>query len=429
MKHTVEKITPSHVKLTVEVEQPLWKESQEKSFTKLSAKVSVPGFRPGKAPKEMLRERIPTDDIWNDAIEAILSPVFAQALTEEKLAPYFRPQVNITKVSPDELTIVYDVILVPSVKLGTYKGLAEKKEAPSVTDEEIKDAIDKLLKNQATLVLVDRPAQLGDTVDLDFDGYLPDEKGELKAFDGGKADNYSLELGSHSFIPGFEEAVVGLKAGDKKDIKVTFPKEYVKELAGKEATFKILVHEVKEKKVPELNEETIKNLHIKDVTTLEQLQDYEKKALLEEKVRAAEDRYYQGLVNQIVKASEVVVDEEIIKAQAAEYEDNLKKRVEQQGLTFEQYLEATGTKEEDLKAKLAAQAKDEIANFFVLHEIQVAEKLALTDEDVEKEIARMAETYKLKVEDVKGYLKDNMDNFRSNLQEKKIHDYIISVSK
>lgn len=429
MKHTVEKISESHVKVTVDVDAALWKDDQAKSFKKLSAKVSVPGFRPGKAPEALLKEHVSESDIWDDAIQGLLTPVFADVLREEKLQPYFRPNVSVSKISGDELQIVFEIILVPSVKLGEYKGLSEKKEAPSVTDKEVAEAIDKLLQGSATLALVDRAAALGDTVTLDFEGFLADEKGTLVPFDGGKADNYALELGSHSFVPGFEEALVGLKAGDSKEIKVTFPTNYVKDLAGKEATFKVLIHEVKEKKVPALSDEAVKGLHIEGAETIDALKEHEKKELLESKVRDSEKKYYDAIVAKIVKGAKITVDPEVIKAGAAQLEDNLKKRLEQQGLSIEQYQQITGETPEAMKAKFATQAEDEIKEFAVLSEVAVAEKIEVSDADVEAEIAKMAEEYKMKVEDVKGYLAKNMDGFRSNLLDKKIHDFIVSVSK
>jgi len=429
MKHTVEKVSESHVKVTVDVDASLWKEGQEKSFKKLSGKVSIPGFRPGKAPEQMLRERIPQSDIWDDAIQGLLSPVFADVLTEEKLTPYFRPNVSVTKVSPEELALSFDIILIPSVKLGEYKGLSAKKEAPAVTEEEVDESINKLLAGNATLALVDREAKLGDTVTLDFEGFIADDKGTLAPFEGGKADNYALELGSHSFVPGFEEALVGLKVNDAKDIKVTFPENYVKELAGKEATFKILIHEIKEKKIPALNEESIKELKIDGVTSIEQLREHEKTALLTGKVREAENKYYQAIVNKIIANSTISIDPEVIKGGEAQLEENLKKKLEQQGLTLEQYFQITGETPDGAKAKFAEQAATEIKEFAVLSEVATAEKITVSDADVEAEIARMAEQYKLTVEDVKKYLGQNMDNFRNGLQDKKVHDFILSVSK
>jgi trigger factor len=383
MKHTVEKLSPSQVKVAVEVDAPIWENAQAKAFDKVSQKVSVPGFRPGKAPKELLKEKVNQEAVFNEAIEQVLSPVYAEVLSEEKINPFFRPEVAITKMSDAELEIVYTITLIPEVTLGAYKGLKATKEAPSVTDAEVQTAIDNLLKGNASLVLVDRAAKLGDTVTLDFDGYTADAKGALTPFDGGKADNYALELGSHQFIPGFEEAVVGLKSGDKKDIKVTFPTNYVKELAGQEATFKILIHEVKEKQVPALTDAAVKELNIKDVDTVAKLQDYEKATLLKDKVQKAEDAYYNAILGQIVGASTFVIDPAIIANEAASMEDNLKKQVEQQGLTFDQYLQVTGGKEEDLKKTYLAEAEKNLKAFLASNKIAEAEKLAVTDADVD----------------------------------------------
>jgi trigger factor len=429
MKHTVEKVSPSQVKLAVSVDQPVWKAAQEKAFNKVAAKVSVPGFRPGKAPKELVKEKVNPEAVYNEALEEVMTPVYSQVITEEKITPFFRPSVNVTKLSPDELEIVYTVTLFPSAKLGEYKGLKATKEAPSVTDAEVADAITKLLQGNASLAVVDRAAKMGDTVVLDFDGYLPDEKGALKPFEGGKADNYSLELGSHQFVPGFEEAVVGLKSGEKKDIKVTFPANYVKDLAGKEATFKITIHEIKEKQIPALNDEAAKDLAIKDVDTVEKLKAHEKETLLADKVSKAEEKYYADIMAQIVKGTTYVIDDEIIVNEAANMEENLKKQVEQQGLTFEQYLEITGSKEDDLKKTYHEQAEKNIKEFLATEEIAKAEKILVEDKDVDAEIKKIADQYKMKEEEVRNILAKNMDQWKENLRQKKIHDFVISISK
>jgi trigger factor len=264
---------------------------------------------------------------------------------------------------------------------------------------------------------------------LDFDGYLPDETGALKAFEGGKADNYALELGSHQFVPGFEEGVVGMKSGDKKDLKVTFPTNYVKELAGKEATFKVTVHEVKEKQIPSLDDAAVKELNIADVDTVAKLQAHEKEALLKSKVDSEENKYYQAIVDQIVANSTYVIDDEIIANEAANLEENMKKQVEQQGLTFEQYLEITGNKEEDLKKTYKEQAAKNIKEFLALEEVAKAEKLSASDDDVNAEIKKIAEQYKMKEEEVRNVLAKNMEQWKDNLRQKKIHDFILSVSK
>ncbi len=428
MKHTVEKLSPSQVKIVVDVDLPVWKAAQAKAFDKVSQKVSVPGFRPGKAPKELLKEKVNQEAVYNEAIDQVLSPVYAEVIGEEKITPFFRPEISITKMSDSELEVVYAITLIPEVTLGAYKGLKATKEAPAVTDGEVKDAIDKLLKGDASLALVDRAAQLGDTVTLDFDGYIADATGALKAFDGGKADNYALELGSHQFIPGFEEAVVGLKSGDKKDIKVAFPTNYVKELAGKEATFKILVHEVKEKQIPTLTDAAVKDLNVKDVDTIAKLQDYEKAALLKDKIQKADDAYYSAILDQIVAASTFVIDPAIIANEAASMEDNLKKQVEQQGLTFDQYLQITGGKEEDLKKTYLTEAEKNVKAFLATTKIAEAEKLAISDADVDAEIKKIADQYKMKEEEVRNILAKNLEDWKNNLLQKKIHDFIVAVN-
>jgi trigger factor len=429
MQHTIEKISESQEKLVVEVDQKVWKDAQAKAFQKVAAKVSIPGFRPGKAPKEMVEKAINQEAVYNEAVEAVLTPVYSEVLQEEKIVPFFRPSVNVTKMSPDALELVYTIVLFPSAKLGEYKGLKATKVAPSVTDAEIADSINKLLQGNASLALVEREAKLGDTVVLDFDGYLPDETGALKAFEGGKADNYALELGSHQFVPGFEEGVVGMKSGDKKDLKVTFPTNYVKELAGKEATFKVTVHEVKEKQIPALDDAAVKELHIADVDTVAKLQAHEKESLLKSKVETEENKYYQAIVDQIVAKTTYVIDDEIIANEAANLEENMKKQVEQQGLTFEQYLEITGAKEEDLKKTYREQAAKNIKEFLALEEIAKAEKLSVSDDDVNAEIKKIAEQYKMKEEEVRNVLAKNMEQWKDNLRQKKIHDFILSVSK
>lgn len=429
MQHTIEKISDSQEKLIVEVDEKVWKDAQAKAFQKVAARVSIPGFRPGKAPKEMVEKAINQEAVYNEAIEAVLTPVYSDVLNEEKITPFFRPSVNVTKMSPDQLEIVYTIVLFPSAKLGEYKGLKAEKVAPSVSDAEVTDSINKLLEGNASLALVEREAKLGDTVVLDFDGFLPDEKGALKAFEGGKADNYTLELGSHQFVPGFEEGVVGMKSGDKKDLKVTFPTNYVKELAGKEATFKVTLHEVKEKQIPSLSDDAVKELHIADVDTIAKLQAHEKEALLKGKVESEENKYYQAIIDQIVANTTYVIDPEIIANEAANLEENLKKQVEQQGLTFEQYLEITGSKEDDLKKTYSAQAEKNIKEFLILEEIAKAEKISVSDDDVNAEIKKIADQYKMKEDEVRNVLAKNMEQWKDNLRQKKIHDFILSVSK
>ncbi len=292
----------------------------------------------------------------------------------------------------------------------------------------MEDAIEKLLKGNAELVLSDKPAKMGDTLNIDFEGFMADENGALKAFDGGKANNYSLELGSHQFIPGFEEELVGTKSEEKKSFKVTFPTNYVKELAGKEATFNVTVHEVKEKIIPELNDDSVKELCIKDVATVDALKEHEKTTILKQKLAQSENKYYNDLLAKIVENSTFVIDPSIIAGEAHQMQENLKKQVEQNGLTFEQYLDITGTKADDLAKTYMTEAEKNIKNFLAVNKIAEAEKIDVTDADVDAEIEKMAAEYKMEAKQVRSILEKNMDDYKNNLRSKKIREWIIENS-
>ena len=428
MKHTIEQITPSRVKVTVDLEKEVWVEAQEKAFNKVSAKVSVPGFRPGKAPKNLLKERVNQEAVYNEAIDSVLNPTFAELIKETKVRPFFRPEVAVTKLSDTELQLAYTIITVPSAKLGTYKGLKAERPADVVTDAEVEAAVARRFESNAELVLVEREAKMGDTVTIDFNGFLPDENGNLKPFEGGKADNYTLVLGSHSFIPGFEEEVAGMKKDETKSFKVTFPTNYVKELAGKEAQFTVTLHEVKEKKIPVADDAAVKELGIKEVNTIAELKEFEKKRLLEAKVRDSEERFYNAIIGQIVEGSTFTLDQDIIANEAAQSENNLKKQIEQNGLTFEQYLEITGGKIEDLRATFMKQAEASLKGYIVLNAIGEAEDLFIKDADVDAEVKAMAEQYKMKEEEIRGFINRDLDGFKNNLFQKKVRAWILANS-
>ena len=228
MKQTLKQLEDCKVELTVEVDSAIWEDAQKHSFSKLAANVNIPGFRKGHAPEAMLKGKVDPSRVMENAINDVLNTVYAQAITEAKVRPFMRPMVDIVKVDEKDLTVKFVIVTAPEVKLGEYKGLHAEKEVPSVNEEEVSAAIAKRLEAAADLVLVERKAKKGDTVTLDFKGYI-----DGVPFDGGEAENYSLELGSNSFVPGFEDALVGVKAGQEKDVNITFPEQYVAELAGK----------------------------------------------------------------------------------------------------------------------------------------------------------------------------------------------------
>ena len=401
-----------------------WKNAQEKAFHKLATKVKVDGFRPGKYPESMLRGKIDPNKIFDEAINQILPLLYGKAIREADVQPYGQPAITVTKLSDEELEVEFTVSVMPSVKLGEYKGLTAKKEAPSVSDKEVEERIQNQLKGAATLEVVDREAKMGDTVVIDFEGYV-----DGKAFEGGKADNYALELGSHSFVPGFEEALVGVKTGEKKDVRITFPENYVKELASKDALFKCKVHEIKERKIPELNDEAVKDLGIAGVETVEALKEKNKADILAAKVNDAERAYFSAILDQIVAGAKIEIADEIVAGEAKEQEENMKKRIESQGLNFEQYLEITGEKIEDFRKKLADDCRKNLTEFFVLQTIGRNEKLTATDEDVDAEIAKMAENYKMKPEEIKKAIEPQLDQLKSNITNRKIQEFILANNK
>ena len=421
MKNTVKEIATCKVEATVEVDKDFWVDTQNKAFKKLSSSIVIKGFRPGKAPEKMLRERVEEGRILQGAVEMILQPAYAQLLQAEKINPFERPDVEVTKLSKDEVTLKFTIVTAPKVTLGAYKDLHAEKEAPSVSDEEVSHEIEHRLERAAMLEKVDREARLGDTVTLDFEGFI-----DGVPFDGGKADNYELELGSKSFVPGFEEALVGAKEGEEKEVKIVFPEQYVAELAGKPATFQCKIKAVKEKKIPSLDDEAVKDMGIKDVETVDKLREYEKEEILKRKLNDAERAYYEAIVNQIVEGSKVEMADEVIAHEASHSVENLKKQVEQNGLSFEQYLQIVGKKEEDLLAEAKVDAEKNIRRYLCLMELGAKEKLLVTSAELDVEIAKMADQYKMTVEDVRKALGNNLEGFRENLQNKKIQDFILA---
>ena len=420
MKTNIKTLEPGKVRIEVDVDSKNWKDAQEKAFKKLAAKVSVPGFRPGKAPEAMLRARVDGSRILNQALEDILSPTYSAAVVENKLRPMYQPSVDVTKVSDTDLSLAFEVILVPEVTLGEYKGLHAEKKAVEVTDADVSAAIQKRLEGNADLVVVERPAKLGDTVTLDFEGFV-----DGVPFDGGKANDYSLELGSNSFVPGFEDALVGVSAGEEKDVNITFPEQYVAELAGKPATFKCLVHAVKEKAIPTLSDEAVKDLGLADVETVEALTEYEKKNLLAQKENEAQRDYYTALVQQIIDGSSVVISPAIVDAEVKQQEENTRHQVESNGLTFQQYLEITGQTVEQLREQIRGGAEANLKSYLVMEELSIKEKLLVSDAELDVEIAKLADQYKMKPEDVKKAL-GNLEAYRDNLRQKKLQDFILA---
>ena len=424
MKTNLTKLAPSKFQVDVEVDEKTWADAQAKAFKKVASKISIPGFRPGKAPEAMLRAHVDPNRVINQALDIVLPQAYEFGIRENKLRPQRQPEVNITKVEEKEIGLRFTVVVFPTVTLGAYTGLEAERKVASVDEKEVEESIKKLLENNADLVVTEEPAKLGDTVVLDFEGSI-----DGVPFEGGKADNHSLELGSNSFIPGFEDALVGVKAGESRDVKVTFPTQYVAELAGKDAVFACTVHEVKQKVVPALTDEAVVDLAIENVKTVDELKAHQKEELLKQKADQFEREHYQAIFDQIVAASSVEIADEILDEEAAREEENTKKQVESNGLTFQQYLDVLGKKEEDLKAELRENVTKSLSAYLVGEEISIKEKLLVSDAELDVELAKVAEQYKVPVEQIRSVYGSNIESFRETLRQKKLQDFLIANNK
>ena len=421
MERKVTKLEHSHTEVLVTVDEKTWKAAQEKAFNKLAANVTIDGFRKGKAPANLVRSKVDPMKVMDEAINSLLPDLYGEILREEKVQPVARPQVDITKLSDTELEVKFVIVTAPEVKLGQYKGLEIGKEEVKVTAKEVDAAIEQLLKNSASLVVKEDAAKLGDTVVMDFVGTI-----DGVAFDGGSAQNHELELGSGQFIPGFEDQLVGHKAGEHVDVKVTFPENYTPELKGKETLFACDIHEVKEKKLPALDEAFIKELGIPGVENEEQLKANKKAELLSNKENQARRDYIGKVLDAIAKNSKIDLPNEIIEDQVASRKQDMENRMKQSGLNLETYLQVLGQTEEQFSEQLRKDAERDIVNFFITDEIAKVENIVIDDAALELEYAKIADQYKMKLEDVKKALAAQEDQFRNNVKMQQIDNLLFN---
>ncbi len=421
MERKLTKLEHSHTEVLVTVDEKTWKDAQAKALEKACANVKVDGFRPGKAPLELAKKKVDQMKVLDDAINSLLPVMYREIVEQDGVKPYARPSVDVTKLSDTELEVKFLITTAPEVKLGAYKGLKVGHGDTKVSDADVDSAIASLLANNASLVLKEGEAKEGDTVVMDFLGKI-----DGVPFDGGAGQNYELELGSHSFIPGFEEQLVGHKAGEHVDVNVTFPENYVENLKGKAAVFECDIHEVKEKKLPELNDEFVKELKIQGVETVEQLKE-NKRAEVQRNKEQEERRNYVGkLLDEIVKGSELDIAEEIINSQIESRKEDMEKRMAQSGLNLKQYLEIIGQTEEQFNEQLKKDCQADVAKFVIIEEIGKAEKFEVNESDVEFELAKLADQYNMKLEDVRKAIANQLDQFKNEILSKRIEDFLVN---
>ena len=393
-----EKVEKSQVALTIEVGAPEFEAAIEKAYQKMRKKINVQGFRPGKAPRKIIEGMYGVEVFFEEAINIAFPDAYEAAVKEQDLRVVGYPEVEMVgECTRDGFTFKATVPVYPEVTLGQYKGLSAEKDEVKVMAADVNERLKELTDRNTRLVSVDRAAKEGDTAVIDFEGFL-----DGKPFDGGKGENHSLELGSHSFVPGFEEQVVGMKVGEEKDIDITFPEDYHADLAGKAVVFKVKVNEVKEKEVPALDDEFAKD--VSEFDTLKDLKADLKKKITEERQKAADQAFEDALMEQVAANITAEIPDAMVEGQARQYLDNFKMQIAQQGIPYDQYMKMTGMDEakllEDAKEPALRQVRLDLALAAIIKE----ENLEATDEEAEEELKKMAEQYNMDLDTVKKYL-------------------------
>lgn len=375
--------------IKVEITGKDWEKKLDETFKKIIKKVKIDGFRPGKAPRNIYEQKYGKQSIVVEAVDSCMNEAYVKALKEFKGEPIMQPTVGIEKADETGVTYVFTFTTKPEIKINKYTNLGVKKDSVKVTKKDVDAEIEKMRKEYADLTVKDGKAENGDTVIIDFEGFDGD-----KAFEGGKAENYALELGSNSFIPGFEEALVGVKKGDKKDVNVTFPKDYhAEELKGKPVVFKVLVHEVKTKVYPELNEDFFLDLGLEDVKTKEDLEKMVKETMTEQKEYEAENKYVDELFEALLKETSVEVPHELIHEELDRMVEQYAERLKMQGITLEQFYKFTNSSEEALKAQMHEEAEKRVKLRFAIDEIIELEKIDATDEEANRDAEEKAKKH------------------------------------
>lgn len=386
--------------INYKVQKEEWEELKTQAFKKLNAKATIDGFRKGKAPRSMFERNYPGQIIM-EAADMAVDKEYKRIIMEDKILPILEPKIDIVSVADEGLEVNYTFITEPSVKLGEYKNLKVKKSTVKVTKEEVKAKIDELLKNYAELVVKEEgKVESGDVAVIDFEGFK-----DGVAFEGGKGENYSLEIGSNTFIPGFEDGVIGMAKDETKDINLTFPKDYGQEdLAGKDVVFKVTVNEIKSRIVPELDKEFFEDLGMKDINTKEELEAKMKEEIKADKENKAEQKYIDELLEKATANMEIDLDDEIIEAEANAMYNDFMNNMAAQGISEEIYLQYAGTTKEDIVSHMKEEAAKRLKNSYLLNAIIKEEKIEVKAEDAEKEVAEMAKKYNMTEEDVKSSL-------------------------
>lgn len=397
----------------------------DQAFKKVVKQVNIPGFRKGKVPRQIFEQRFGVEALYQDAVDILLPEAYGEAIDETGIKPVAQPEIEVTQIEKGkDLTFDATVTVEPEVKLGDYKGLEIEKQDAELTDEELQAQIDHSLSHLADMVIKeDGAVEEGDTVNIDFDGYVDGEQ-----FEGGQSEGYDLEIGSGMFIPGFEEQLVGLKTGDEKDVVVTFPKEYhAEELSNKEATFKVKVNEIKYKVTPELDDEIANELD-SEADSVDEYKENLRKRLSEEKKINAENTEKEEAINKAVENAEVDIPEAMINTELDRMMQEFAQRIQQSGLNLETYFQISGQDESQLREQMKDDAEARVKTNLTLTAIANAEDIEASEEDIDKELEAMSTQFDISVEDIKKTL-GNTDLIKGDVRVKKVIDLLVDNAK
>src|SRR5699024_4831889 len=378
--------------LTINVSADQFDEALNEAYKKVVKTVSLPGFRKGRIPRNIFEKQFGVESLFQDAVDIILPSAYEEAINQTEIFPVDQPEVDIDQIEKGKELIFKAVVTVkPEVKLGEYKGLEYEAEEVEVTDEEVDTALENLRQSQAELVLKEEgTVEDGDTVVIDFEGFIDGE-----AFEGGKAENHSLEIGSEQFIPGFEEQLIGKSANEETEIKVTFPEDYqAEEFAGKDAVFKVTIHEIKHKELPELDDDFAQDVD-ENVETLAELKEKKKEELLSSKELEAENKKRETLLLKASDNAEIDIPEVMVETELGNMLQEFEQRIQMQGMTLENYYQFSGETEESIKTQMKEDALKRVKSNLTLEAILEAEELEVEDADIDAELDEMAKMYSM----------------------------------
>ena len=395
-----EKLEKSTVALTVEVSAADFEAAVEKAYRKQRGSIRMPGFRPGKDPRKMIENMYGAGVFYEEAVNIALPDAYSGAVKESELHVVGYPQVELLEVGKEGFSFKATVAVYPEVTLGQYKGVEAPRAEVNVTGEDVDARLKEMAERDSRMVSVeDRPVENGDIVNIDFEGFLNGEP-----FDGGKSDSFDLEIGSGSFVPGFEEQLVGMNAGEEKDIDITFPEDYHADLAGKAVVFHVKANSIKVRELPALDDEFAKD--VSEFDTLDELKNDVREKLVKEREDAARRAFEDIVMSKVAEGIQADIPDAMVEDQAQRFVDNFRMQIQSQGIPYDQYMKMTGMDEEKLLADAKGPALGQVRMELAINAIVKAENLEASDEDVEAEYAKMASQYNMDVENVKKYMDD-----------------------